>query len=39
MHLKITTQKALSPLFQITVFRDFWRDYGNLNVAIDSNVS
>ena len=40
MHLKITTQKTeLSPLFQNTVFRDFWRVYDNLNVAIDPNVS
>ena len=39
MHLKITTQKELSPLFQNTVFRDFWQDYDNLNVPIDPNVS
>ena len=39
MHLKITTQKELSPFFRNTGFRDFWRDYDNLYVAIDPNVS
>ena len=34
MHLKFTAQKESSP-----PFHDFWRDYDNLNVAIDPNVS
>ena len=39
MHLKITTQKELWPLFQNTGFRYFWRDYETFSVAIDHNVS
>ena len=40
MVVKITTQKrVIAPFFQKTVFHDFWRDYANLNVAIDPNVS
>ena len=39
MNLKITAKGELSPLFQNMAFRDFRRDYDNLNVAIDPNMS
>ena len=39
MHLKITPHKRVIAPFPKYGFRDFWRDYDNLNVAIDPDVS
>ena len=36
---KLLPKKELSTRFQNTGCRDFWRDYDNLNVATDPNVS
>ena len=36
---KLHHKRDLSPLFQDTGFRDFYLDYGTLNVAVDPNVS
>ena len=39
MHFKITAQNRVIAPFQKRVFRDLWRDYVNLNVAVDPNMS
>ena len=40
MHLKnYYPKKSYRPFSKISFFRDFWRDYDNLNVAVDPNVS